>query len=369
MNGVKQTLTARSKYPNTISDLKVNEVQELRFDGDYVVAVKDIDPIKFVTNYATDWDDHEVYYVNYTGETLELKGRTFQSKGTNDQGWTIASTSMPTVLRHKVNGKTETINYSSMSEALAAVGDANTNVAGLQFDGRIVTVMNSQGVAQWAFIESDIEVKTGSGSVPGGGSGKNFTYDATIFSNGMARVSVTAARPEYVVHTHTANGVSWTGAVLNYSYDVLVNGQLYATVDSSVTGEGIAANATTATSLWSNWSAGWGVPLDSNDTITVENFRFTNLSVQNYYLKVVDQNGNDLSNVLTLPSASAYWVAASGTGTNRTFDFIDALYQSGTFQVTGIKGGTTSVTLPTVATNWNGSTAFNIRLTAMTLSL
>ena len=26
------------------------------------------------------------------GETLELKGRTFQSSGTNDQGWTIAST-------------------------------------------------------------------------------------------------------------------------------------------------------------------------------------------------------------------------------------------------------------------------------------
>ena len=68
LNGVKQTLTARSKYPSTISDLDVGEVQELRFDGDYVISVKDI-PAADIYN-TSDYrngikiDDEEVYFVD-----------------------------------------------------------------------------------------------------------------------------------------------------------------------------------------------------------------------------------------------------------------------------------------------------------------
>ena len=293
LGGEKVTLTARSKYPNTISDLKKDTVQELRMDGDYVVGVRDIDPGKFINHYYDKWVDHEVYFVNYSGETFELKGRTFQSSGANDQGWTIISTSMPTVLRQTVNGKSTTTNYGSMSEALSAVGDANTNTAGLQFRGKIVTVMNSQGVAEWAFIDSLTPVTTGSG-VPSGGSGEYYTYTATVFSNGMARVELTANRPAWLAYTHTANGTSYTGVTLGYTYDILVNGRLYATVDSTVDGTSIAANSTSATSLWSNWSGGWGMPLDANDKVTVENFQWKNLGSQNYMIKYVDASMNEL---------------------------------------------------------------------------
>ena len=164
LGGEKVTLTARSKYENTIDDLTVGAVQELRFDGDYVTGVDTIANAKFITNYATDWNDHEVYFVNYANnETIELQGRTFKSSGAGDKGLTIISTSMPTVLRQRVNGSWTTTNYSSMSEALAAVGDADTNTAGKQFDGRIIGVFDSLGRLEWAFIESDTPVTTGTG--------------------------------------------------------------------------------------------------------------------------------------------------------------------------------------------------------------
>ena len=282
LGGEKVTLTARSKYPNTISDLEKDTVQELRMDGDYVVGVRDIDPEKFIEHYYDKWDDEEVYFVNYNGETIELKGRTFQSSGANDQGWTIISTSMPTVLRQIVNGKPTTTNYGSMSEALSAVGDANTNTAGLQFRGKIVTVMNSQGVAEWAFIDSLTPVTTGSG-VPSGGSGEYYTYDATVFSNGVARLNLTAKRPAWL-----------TNAIdLQYSFDVLVNGVVYDTVvaDSDADGQ-VRDGANTATVLWSNT---WMYPLNTSDKVTVDNFQWTNLSAQTYVVKYIDQNGRELT--------------------------------------------------------------------------
>ena len=282
LGGEKVTLTARSKYPNTISDLEKDTVQELRMDGDYVVGVRDIDPEKFIEHYYDKWDDEEVYFVNYSGETFELKGRTFQSSGAEDQGWTIISTSMPTVLRQIVNGKPTTTNYGSMSEALSAVGDANTNTAGLQFRGKIVTVMNSQGVAEWAFIDSLTPVTTGSG-VPSGGSDEYYTYTANIFSNGLARLSLTADRPDWLTTTNR----------LGYEFDVLVNGVPYAHMASGETGySAIQPGDDKATSTWTNTM--W-LPLDPGDKITVDNFQWTNLSAQTYVVKYIDQNGRELT--------------------------------------------------------------------------
>ena len=298
MNGEKVTLTARSQYPNTIDDLDVGTVQELRFDGDYVVSVRDLSSTKFLRDYSIPWsDDYEVYDVDYSGAyTLELQGRTLKSSDANDRGLTITSTSMPTVLRQQVNGSWTTTNYGSMNEALSAVGDNNTNVAGLQFRGTIVAVLNGQGVAQWAFIESLVPVTTGSGT-PIGGSGEYYTYTATVFSNGMARVNLTAYRPEWLAYSHTDNGIRYAGVDLDYTYDIMVNGQLYATIDSSTpsdTHNTIDDAGTSASSLWTNWSGGWGMPLDANDKVTVENFQWKNLGSQNYMIKYVDASMNEL---------------------------------------------------------------------------
>ena len=316
LGGEKVTLTARSKYPNTISDLEKDTVQELRMDGDYVVGVRDIDPEKFIEHYYDKWDDEEVYFVNYSGETVELKGRTFQSSGAEDQGWTIISTSMPTVLRQIVNGKSTTTNYGSMSEALSAVGDANTNTAGLQFRGKIVTVMNSQGVAEWAFIDSLTPVTTGSG-VPSGGSDEYYTYTANIFSNGLARLSLTADRPDWLTTTSR----------LGYEFDVLVNGVLYAHMASGETGyTAIQPDEDKATSTWTNTM--W-LPLDPGDKITVDNFQWTNLSAQTYVVKYIDQNGREL----TTTGSNSDLLSTSDTTLSPSGDTIDFTLNTAKYDV------------------------------------
>ena len=275
LGGEKVTLTARSKYPNTISDLEKDTVQELRMDGDYVVGVRDIDPEKFIEHYYDKWDDEEVYFVNYNGETVELKGRTFQSSGAKDQGWTIISTSMPTVLRHTVNGKPTTTNYGSMSEALSAVGDANTNTAGLQFRGKIVTVMNSQGVAEWAFIDSLTPVTTGSGT-PSTDYGDGYIAEISDINQwGMARIRVTVLRPEYVPDYSTSDTY----------FEIWVNGKWYDTIN---TGADLANDG--KDTVWT-WTSAIG-DFAPNDKIEIRNFALNPERVEVRYL---DAAGNEIA--------------------------------------------------------------------------
>ncbi len=283
MNGEKVTLTARSQYPTTINDLKKDTVQELRFNGDYVVAVKGIDGGKFINDYDEAWDDHEVFFVEYTGETLELQGRTLQSSGSGDRGWTITSTSMPTVLRQTVNGSSTTTNYGSMNEALSAVGDANTNASGLQFRGTIVMVLNGQGVAQWAFIDSDVPVTTG-GKPVSGGDGEYLTYSAKTYESGYMTMSYNVEWPEWLAADANA---------LGYAFDIIVDGDLYYTETGTFTANSTADHA-------DSWNNGFGAvplyfisPVSANSQVSVDNFRFTNLNKQTYNVRYVDQSGNE----------------------------------------------------------------------------
>ena len=49
LGGEIRTLTIRSEFANTIQELDVKTVQSLRFDGDYVVKISDVDSNKIVT--------------------------------------------------------------------------------------------------------------------------------------------------------------------------------------------------------------------------------------------------------------------------------------------------------------------------------
>lgn len=326
MNGEKQTLTARSKYPSTINDLTVGTVQELRFDGDYVVGVKDISDSKIIDDYGIKWDDHEVYDVEYTGETLELKGRTLQSSGTDDEGLTIVSTSMPTVLGHEVNGEWETINYSSMAEALAAAGDKNPSAEGKQFDGRIVAVLNSQGVAQWAYIRSDVPVTTGSGAVVDGGDYEYYSYDYYVTGNGMGFMNFTVNRPAWLNYT-TA------GTNLEYQFDLYANGEFFDRVYSSDANAGAVAH--NANSEPGTWDSGWPV-LEPGTVLTIENFKYTNLDDQIYYIEYVDESGKVLHNGSWNPEYkkdtsefSPVYRDLASAGATITFNLNSAKYVSG----------------------------------------
>ena len=164
MGGVKQTLQARSKYQDVIHELDAGEgsVMELRFDADeYVTGVDTIDPLKVATFNIPDnkgMDDYEVFDHD-TGKNninLNLVGRTLQM--TNDAGLTFI-TDAPTALKQTINGKSVTTEYSNVQDAYNDLGDAST-ASGLQFQGEIIAVLNSQGVAEWAYIISDTPINS-----------------------------------------------------------------------------------------------------------------------------------------------------------------------------------------------------------------
>ena len=171
MGGVKQTLQARSKYQDVIHELDAGEgdVMELRFDADeYVTGVDTIDPLKVATFNIPDnkgMDDYEVFDHD-TGKSiinLNLVGRTLQME--SKAGLTFISDA-PTALKQTVNGKSVTTEYASVQDAYNDLGDADPDTAGLQFDGRIVAVLNSQGVAEWAYIISDTPINSNDPSGP-----------------------------------------------------------------------------------------------------------------------------------------------------------------------------------------------------------
>ena len=164
MGGKKVELTARSRYQDTIDELVENRMVELRFDGDYVTSAKVLD--KDIVTFETEVSDtDEIFDVDtnssyYAGSNhivnLLLNGRTLHT-GDESTGLTFV-TDAPTVLKQKVNNKFTTTEYSSVEEAYNDLGDAAPNTDGLQFKGRIVAVLNSQGVAEWVYIISDTSV-------------------------------------------------------------------------------------------------------------------------------------------------------------------------------------------------------------------
>ena len=156
------TLTARSEYSDTFYDLKKGTVQELRFDGDYVVGVEDVDDI--YTNNTREIKDERVYFVtvdnvhNGTDGILYLRGNTLYSD-TDDVGLAIVN-GAPAVVIQDVNNKTDVkTEYGSVSEAIAALGDPSSE-DGLQYQGKIIAVLDDLGRAEWVIFDSNTPVSS-----------------------------------------------------------------------------------------------------------------------------------------------------------------------------------------------------------------
>ena len=162
------TLTARSEYSDTFYDLNPNHVQELRFDGDYVVGVEDVDNI--YTDNRYELDDERVYFVtvdNIVGaanqstsndEVLYLRGNTLYSSE-DDVGLALVNGAPAVVIQdvnNKSNVKTE---YSSVSEAIASLGDPSSE-DGLQYQGKIIAVLDDLGRAEWVIFDSNTPVNS-----------------------------------------------------------------------------------------------------------------------------------------------------------------------------------------------------------------
>ena len=172
MDGTIQTLTAKSKYVDTIRALRsdADGIVELRFDGEYVVNVKDVDDIYGNTECtgAAKTSDYDVYDVT-NGDELNLKGRTlYVMSGRNDNGLALAKDAKAVVIQDenkKENVKTE---FATVEAAKNYLADANPKAPGLQYNGRIIAALDSTGAATWVLFISETKLTTGNQGSTGG---------------------------------------------------------------------------------------------------------------------------------------------------------------------------------------------------------
>ena len=202
VDGQITTLTARSKFAKTIKDLEPGHIQELRYDGDYVVGVKTpSDTTKYYTDPTNPIDDEEIYDVghvaakgapdctvgtyrsgslvagshDYNGDgtndglsdrikvddgfadNLRVVGRTMYLGVGYDYGLTFVENAPAVVIQPEDDGTKKT-EYSSVAAAIGALGDPVDGTPEKEYKGRIVAVLNSQGVAKWVVFVSDTPV-------------------------------------------------------------------------------------------------------------------------------------------------------------------------------------------------------------------
>ncbi len=217
VDGKIVTLKTNSKFTKVISDLEPGHVQELRYSGDYVTGVKTPTALTDYWTYdkafdggskidkevivdighhpgadvnndcvggntndvkgsaAWGWDtapDNGGHLTKSQATDLKVIGRTMYLAGDNgaDRGLTLVDENTPAVVLQKIDGSYKKLERASVATAIAELGDADTTTTDKkEFEGRIVAVLNSQGVAKWVVFISDTEVLTASGGTATGG--------------------------------------------------------------------------------------------------------------------------------------------------------------------------------------------------------
>ena len=211
-----------------------------------------------------------------TVQTLYANGLTFQYDIANNNNFIHLDPECTFFVNDSRKDDNDYVEYGTVSAALNALGSDHN------FRGTVAALVNSNGFAEVLILDDEYTGNDG-GTGIGSGATDYYTYDATVFSNGVARVIVNANRPDWLT----------TAVDLAYTYDILVNGVVYDTVvaNSDAAGQ-IQDGRDTATTTWSNT---WMYPLDSGDVVTVDNFRWTNLDDQTYVVKYIDQNDRELT--------------------------------------------------------------------------
>ena len=343
MDGQVQTLTAKSKYVDTIRALRndADGIVELRFDGDnYVVDVKDVDDIYGNNEYdkvtgtkpTYDISEYDVYDVT-KGNELTLQGRSlYVLADRTDNGLALTNDAKAVVIQDENNKTDVKTEFSSVSAALSHLADRQPNKPGLQYSGRIIAALDNTGAATWVIFDSNTKLTTGSSS-DSSSSGENFSFNSTIWPSGYAQGTLNVERPEYID----------TGVALAFNYTIYVNGQPYFRDTDE-----IPATDRDVSVPWDNANSGFGwlmQPIEEGDRITASvNFTKTgakSLDVQRYIIKVQDENDNDITGKLSTPTNM--WATKSGDV--RNFQFKTGFYDAGgNFTLLDVENGTGTMT-------------------------
>ena len=172
MDGVIKTFTAKSNYPNDKNLLTSykNNVLELRFDGDYVTALKTVDPADIYDKAdatSTKITDESVYFVKdlvKEKNIVSLSGNTlYVTNDQTDYGLAIGKDAKAVVIQTE-NGKTKKTEFASVASAVNYLADAVEGTAVKEYEGDIFAVLNSNTSAAWVVFNSDSALNTGSGS-------------------------------------------------------------------------------------------------------------------------------------------------------------------------------------------------------------
>ena len=208
VDGELETLTVKSKFKKTINNLNPGHVQEVRYDGEYVVFVGDVDADDIYVDYQNPIDGESVYDIGHKTENnvdcwdddhsddnnrtddyrltfdgsagekaddLHMVGKTLfltsedVTAAERDFGLTFEA-GAKAVVHQQINGKWKWQEFDSVSAAIDALGDADGDDTNdkLGFNGRLTAALTSKGTAKWIVIHSDTDVVTGSSAVPSG---------------------------------------------------------------------------------------------------------------------------------------------------------------------------------------------------------
>ena len=342
LGGEHQTLTARSKYASTITPLTVGTVQELRFDGDYVVSIKDLDNADVYTNFTTQINKHDVYFIDgdgkdFDGNTLTdvagtglsgtqldtateltLQGRTLYVTSTrSDVGLGLASGAKAVTIQ-KENGSTKYTNFTDVSSAISHLADANVNQAGLQYSGKVIAILNSNGTADWVVFVNNTELTTGNQGGTGSGS-----------SAGEDTVNGYNVNIALVDHGVTTSNAADTQYIANRAAQALIKAGYKNAMPVFLTDNaGSSASGTTT---------GYVAAYDQNNNMLYFTVTYTNYWTVKQDGRVIDTvKHGDPSTVAT----AAYMQAITGAGRGYKLNGVYAEYGTGS-AITGVTSAQT----------------------------
>ena len=331
VEGEKQTLTARSDYNKTIDNLDEGDVVELRFDeNDYVVNVKDVTDM--YQNFNDDIEGYDVYFMDEhdstsTAEIVRYEGHTlYITEGRDDNGLAIARDAKAVVIQDEDSEENVVTNFSDVESAVEYLVDPDDSTEVKEYDGKIMAVLNSDGAAAWVVFDSDTPLVTG-GQQSGGRDTEYYSYDYYVNGSGFGWMNFTVNRPSFI-------GLNTD---LEYTFDVYANGHFFDRVTGDVATGNYDDVASGDTYVDDNWNTQWP-SLEPGTVLTIENFRFTNLDDQYYFVEYVDRSGNVLSNStwdadenVANSDFSTITNAVRAAGTVVNFQPDNVLYPTGTY--------------------------------------